>query len=529
MLQKGCNMGDNLTLKQHIGHRLLVGLKHPYIDASFTRMVAEYKISNVILMPRNIVDKSQLAGLCADIQSLVKKHTGQPALIGIDQEGGTVVRFPKDATNVPGAMAIACTGRPNFAYQAGLLTGAEMRELGINFDFAPVMDINSNPKNPVIGERSYGDTAKTVIDFGLEMMRGLTQSGVLCCAKHFPGHGDTQVDSHLALPVIEKTLPQLEEMELKPFAAAIAAGVPAIMTSHILMPKIEPNHLPNTLSRNVITNILRNKMGFAGTVVSDCLEMDAIAQGVGTEMGALMAARAGVDLLCISHTQEKILAAAKLLLDAAQNGSLLKEEIEASTARILALKQSLPAPGALQNLNVVGCKEHRNMARSIRRAAITCASGSSPLPPLGKNPVFIGSLAYRATIASSPLDQGLCFANYMSAKIGGRALRTPINPAQQEIKDVLLLAKTGSSIIFGSYNGQFQPGQKQLILALCQLGLPFLHIALRSPYDLAISPKTAYKLAAFEYSEECFEVLTQILLGKLEPSGKLSFNLEAMA
>ncbi len=211
-----------------------------------------------------------------------------------------VTRLTDDATNMPGAMAIAATGNPENAYTAGRITAAELQALGIDFDLAPVMDVNSNPQNPVIGVRSYADNPETVARFALRMMQGLLDGGVLCAAKHFPGHGDTSLDSHLSLPTVDKSLAALEAVELVPFKAAISAGIPAIMTSHILFPQLEKDTLPATMSRAIITGLLKESLGFKGLVISDCMEMAAIKQFYGTVEGTIAALVAGVDLVFIS-------------------------------------------------------------------------------------------------------------------------------------------------------------------------------------------------------------------------------------
>ncbi|MFR2591222.1 MAG: glycoside hydrolase family 3 protein [Ruthenibacterium lactatiformans] len=291
-----------MDLREQIGQRLVTGFPGTELTEDFRRMVREYKISNVILFRENITDCAQLKQLCGEIQALVRRETGHGAFITADQEGGLVTRLPGDAVNVPGAMAIAATGDPENAYRAGLLTGRELRALGVNFDLAPSVDVNSNPENPVIGARSYGDTPQEVSRYANRMIRGLLDGGVLCSAKHFPGHGDTDTDSHLALPCVDKSMEELERTELLPFREAVRAGVPAVMTTHILFPQLEPEHLPATMSRRIMTGLLREQMGFDGLIVSDCMEMRAIKDHFGTVNGVVAAMAAGVDLVFISTT-----------------------------------------------------------------------------------------------------------------------------------------------------------------------------------------------------------------------------------
>ena len=224
---------NKLSLREKIGQLIVTGFPGPEITDDLNQLITEYKIGNIILFSHNVRSVDQLSRLCTELQERITEQTGQPAFISIDQEGGRVTRLPDEATNVPGAMAIASTGRPENAYAAGRITARELRALGINFNLAPVLDINNNKQNPVINVRSYGDTAYTVEEYGLQMLRGLQEGGVLASIKHFPGHGDTAVDSHLGLPVIDKSVEQLEELELKPFRRAIEYGAECITTAHI--------------------------------------------------------------------------------------------------------------------------------------------------------------------------------------------------------------------------------------------------------------------------------------------------------
>ena len=191
-----------MTLREMIGQKLVVGFPGTELDGEFIRLVEEYKVGNIILFRHNIESEEQLAALCAELRRRICAATGAEPFITIDQEGGVVTRLPDDTTNPPGAMAIAAAGGEENAYEMGYLTGCRLRALGVDFDLAPVMDVNSNPDNPVIGVRSYGDDPAAVARYATAMMKGLTEGGVYASLKHFPGHGDTAVDSHIGLPCI---------------------------------------------------------------------------------------------------------------------------------------------------------------------------------------------------------------------------------------------------------------------------------------------------------------------------------------
>lgn len=292
--------GAKLSLQQMIGQHVVCGFPSIEMDRAFIDAVKTHKIANVILFSRNIANKTQLVTLCTDIQDLVQYACATPAFITIDQEGGMVSRLSSDCTITPSAMALAGTDDVQLARQAGIITAEELRALGVNVDFAPSLDVNSNPHNPVIGVRSFGDTARTVERFALPFLEGIQECGVMAVGKHFPGHGDTHLDSHLALPTVIGDLAALQE-HLAPFKTAIVDGIQGIMTSHILFPGLESERVPATLSRSIITGLLKQEFGFKGLVFSDCLEMDAVAKQYTTEISSVKALQAGVDVLCISH------------------------------------------------------------------------------------------------------------------------------------------------------------------------------------------------------------------------------------
>lgn len=497
-----------------MGQHLFAGFDGHAIPAEFAAYVRSHKIGNVILFEQNVRDKRQLRELCGELTALVESETGYPPFIAIDQEGGAVSRLKEDCAVFPSAMAIAATGDERRAYDAGRVTGEELRALGVNFDLAPVMDVNSNPRNPVIGVRSYGDEPERVARFGIAMMRGLMDGGVYTSLKHFPGHGDTAVDSHLGLPSVDKPLDELTLCELLPFQRAIDAGAQAVMTTHILFPQLEPDGVPATMSRRIITGLLKERMGFGGLVVSDCMMMGAIAQFYGTLNGCLAALRAGVDLVFTSHSAA--LAAQvvdALLADCAPD----EAELRASTNKILAYKARMPAPsGALDG---VGCEKHRALSASATREAMTLVA-DAPFA-LGDSPMFLGCYRFRPTLASSPEDTSLSFPMEMRRLLGGDAMTTPQNPTDDEIRAILERCRGRSAIVVGTYNGRLRPGQLALVGGAAALGCPVACVALRNPYDLAGLPDNVRAIAAYDYDARTLPVVAEVLAGRLTPHGTL--------
>jgi len=261
-----------------------------------------------------------------------------PLLLSVDQEGGRVNRMPASLVAVPASRDIAKSGDSGKARSIGAAIADEIRSIGFNVNFAPVLDIDSNPKNPVIGNRSFGPTADVVTDFGLEEMAGLRSKQVIPVVKHFPGHGDTSVDSHLELPVVEKTADQLRKLELVPFAKAIQSGADMVMVAHILLPQLDPDR-PSSLSPKVITDLLRGELGFKGVVITDDMTMGAILKHFDLGQAAVQSVKAGSDIVLVAHEYAQAKKALAALKQAVQSGDIAAETIDNSVYRILALKE----------------------------------------------------------------------------------------------------------------------------------------------------------------------------------------------
>lgn len=506
-------------MQQKIGQRLVGGFPGTTMSEEFIRLVRQYKIANVILFRRNVESVAQLETLCRSIQSLVREETGHDAFIAIDQEGGAVNRLSPDAVNVPGAMALAATGDPANAYEAALLTAGELRALGVNFNLAPVADVNNNPANPVIGARSYGDTPETVERFASAALRGYLDGGVMAAAKHFPGHGDTAMDSHISLPMVDKPSSVLEECELKPFQTLIDAGCPAVMTTHILFPALEPERLPATMSRKIVTGLLKEKMGFQGLVVSDCMEMQAIQQDYGTARGVHTAIAAGVDLVFVCHTASRIEEAAKAIREGLENGTLSMEEMDRSVEKILSYKEKYCLPP----VGVSGTSAAREAAGALRARTIALVQGE--IPPLGDSPFFCGCPDYRTSGVQNEESNAASFAAFMAARLGGTSYIVSHAPSEEEIADAVQAAKGHSALVVNTYNGHLYDGQIALVNALHVLGIPMVVTALFGPYDLQNLAEDITALAAWDYTTETLEALVPIFAGRTTAKGNLPVTL----
>lgn len=329
-----------MTAEEKVGQLLIGGFEGTEIGDQATRLVQEYQVGGLILYGRNIAGAGQLVTLTNGLKAL--NGDGIPLFLSIDQEGGGVDRMPPEVRRTPGAYCVGQTGSVPAAQSYGDVLAAECAAFGLNLDFAPVLDVWSNPGNTVIGQRAFSADARTVAGLGPAAARRMMDQGVIPAVKHFPGHGDTAVDSHVGLPVVDKSPEELEETELIPFRAAIqSAGtdgqVPAVMVAHILLTQLDPER-PASLSPAVVTGLLREELGFAGAVLTDDLTMGAVTQSYGLGEAAVLAVEAGCDILLVCHGQDSVPAVRTALLEAAASGRITTERLDESVYRILRLK-----------------------------------------------------------------------------------------------------------------------------------------------------------------------------------------------
>jgi len=322
------------TLREKIGQMMVVGIEGEALTFEERAIIEEYSFGGFILFSRNCCEAKQILSLC---RALWETGAELPPLIAIDQEGGRVHRLPQPFTHFPSAALIGRSGDMDLAYRAGRAAAAELSLLGINLNFAPVLDVDSNPSNPVIADRAFGVHPQRVIETGSAWMGGLRDGGIIPCGKHFPGHGDTDIDSHLDLPVLEKALTELRAVELPPFTQACKNGIEALMTAHVLYRALDPE-LPATLSERIITGLLRQELGYDGVVFSDDMEMKAISGNYGAEEAAALALRAGVDVLLFCHESAKAVRALEFLCAEAEKEPALRARAEESYRRITQLK-----------------------------------------------------------------------------------------------------------------------------------------------------------------------------------------------
>ncbi|MBD3921349.1 beta-N-acetylhexosaminidase [Paenibacillus sp. PR3] len=515
------------SLRDKIGQIVMCGFDGTTPTEGIKQLIQDYKLGGIIYFRRNVGPSSEVARLSAELQALSSKVTDVPLWIAIDQEGGMVSRIDQDVALMPGNMAIGATGRLEYAYRTARVSADELLQMGINMNFAPCLDVNNNPANPVIGVRSFGENPEKVAELGAAAIEGYQESGVSACAKHFPGHGDTSADSHHELPVVRHDHDRLHAVELVPFRRAIEAGVDAIMTAHVMFPAYENSGVPSTLSNNIITGLLREELGYNGVIVTDCLEMKAISETVGIGKGAVMSLQAGVDLVLVSHRLDRQLEAFEAIHAAVASGELTEERIDQSVRRIVELKLRRGQAGSsvIGDDAAIGSETHLAVAREAAEHSVTLVRNENQAVPLQKGvPTFVIWPEVRTnTEVDEIIAQNVTIGSALRA-YNGTVVEHVIGtePTQEEIEQALQASAGYAQVVVGTYNASFSTGQTALVNGLlARDGVKVVVAALRNPYDLNQFPKVHGYLACYENRPIMMEALAKVLAGEARPLGKL--------
>ncbi|MGH4123385.1 MAG: beta-N-acetylhexosaminidase [Clostridium sp.] len=326
-----------MTIDEKIGQMLVVGIEGHDLNDNTKSLIEKSKVGGVILFSNNIQDARQLLNLLNSLKN-ENSHNKVPLFLSLDEEGGRVTRMPKEFKRIPTNKAIGKINDKTLSYKIGAAIGYEIGAFGFNMDFAPVLDVNSNPKNSVIGDRSFGWDINLVSNLAIQTMKGIQSQNVIPVVKHFPGHGDTSVDSHMGLPSVNNDLKRLKSFELIPFAKAIKNNADAVMIAHILLSKIDSEN-PSSLSKTIITDILRTDLKFNGVIITDDMTMGAIVKNYDIGGAAVKSVKAGTDIVLVCHGYDNELAVINALKNSLLKGEVSGQRIDESVYRILSLKQ----------------------------------------------------------------------------------------------------------------------------------------------------------------------------------------------
>ncbi|MEO2207081.1 beta-N-acetylhexosaminidase [Paenibacillus pabuli] len=522
----------HFTLEQKVGQLFMCGFHGQQVDEQITRLIEDYHVGGVIYFRRNVESVEQLTRLSAELQKMAAKSSELPLMISVDQEGGMVARIDKDGiTRVPGSMALGAAGNLDYTYQCARILGEQLKRIGIDMNLAPVVDVNNNVLNPVIGVRSYGENAEKVAAHGAAAIAGYQSQGIAATAKHFPGHGDTAVDSHLGMVTVPHEWERLEQVELLPFRQAIEAGVDAIMTAHVIFPAIEPEPIPATLSRNVLHGLLREQMGFKGIIITDCLEMHAISKPYGVAKAAVRAVEAGADLILVSHTLEEQVAAIEAVVEAVRHGDIDEQIIDQALERVVSWKQKRcgdqPSDQSSMKYSFSPVPEDV-LLDEIACKSITVVHNDGLLPLKPEQNVFV---IWPEVVQRTEVDEPWSHSDSLGMVLGQykkhvREHKITTQPSYEEAEQILQSVMEGDQVIVCTYTsaGVLPKGQRYLIERLSEKH-SLIVVALRNPYDLLEIPRPGAYVCTYENTPSVVRALSSMITGELDPSGSLPVRL----
>ncbi len=516
---------NKLTLKEKIGQMIGLAFSGTSYSEELRMQVEEIGAGLIIYFKDNCNNPKQIF----DLNKTIYKNSKIPPFIALDQEGGMVARVTEGVVQSPGAMAISACQNPKYAYNLAYNMGKDLRKLGFNFNFAPVGDINNNALNPVINVRSYSENPEVVCEYVKEAVLGYQDAGLMTSIKHFPGHGDTAVDSHLGLPKVDFDKERLYNMELKPFIMAKEENLPGIMASHVMFTKFD-SEFPTTLSKKIINGLLRDEIGYNGLVVTDSLTMKAVFNNYSLEEIVYNSMNSGCDilLLCGARDIKMQKEFADIALRLAECGKIPMETIDAAVTRILIYKEMFTA-GQMNDCFEDVKDEINNIkevefSQKVSEESITEIINSNHLYPVCKDEkiLVVFPLIKVVTLVEDENNNLMSLCDFMD--IPTDRLYMSIDPTEDEQNKLLEIVDNYDKIIYCSYNACFNETQSELINKIDQNKL--IVCAIRTPYDLRVLPNVQAYLCSYEATPLSLASLAKVLTGKIKPRGILPVTIK---
>jgi beta-N-acetylhexosaminidase len=501
------------------------------LPPSAVRRISELGVAGVSLFrAHNVLDPGQIRRLTASIQE-ARPSGAPPLLVAADQEGGQLIALGEGTTQVAGAMALGATDDEGLAERVAGATALELRALGVNVAYAPVCDVASNPANPALGIRSFGDDPRAVGTLAAATVRGLQGEGVAATAKHFPGAGAAATDPHHERTLVPRTTAELAERELVPFRAAVAAGARMVMTGHLEVPDLG-NGLPASLSATVLRDLLRGHLGFEGVTISDAMDMRAVAQGSVQTVDAVAALRAGEDAL-LGTADEAALERLEGDLVAAQQQGLIDAADDAAAARRLAELRGWLGGFSQPPLDVVGRAEHQDLAAELARRSVTLVRNEEGLLPLTVQAhariVVVQSAPADLTPADTSSTVGPSLAAALRRRLAGiDEILLPPMPVEGDLAGLGQRLATAELVIVGTFSAHMAPRQAALAAAVLASGRPTVTVALRTPWDLLAYPSSATHVCTYGILPPSMEALAAALLGEMPFAGRLPVDITGL-
>lgn len=505
----------NMSLDEKIGQLLIFGFSGINAKTEAAKLIEKYKLGGVLLFSRNVENKTQLVELNKAMQEASLKYSGVPLFISVDQEGGRVLRLKNIATVLPGNMNLGASNSSILSFLAGKLTAIDLEALGININFAPVLDVNTNKDSKVIGVRSFGDDPNKVAELGVAYIKGLQSRRVSATAKHFPGHGSVSGDSHFSTPIISSTLETLNNSDLVPFKAAIEEGLDAIMTAHVSVPNIDPTNNPATSSKIIITDILRNKLGFTGLVITDDMEMNGIIGKTDIGKASVEAFLAGCDLVTVAWSNSAKEKVFNSLKHAVENNIISEARLAQSLNRIIKtkLKRKLyqyPDPDINKIKQIVGNKFHNQIASLIAKKSITMLKNDSVLPiEADKKYLVISNFDYFASeINANSNNIKFLKIKLNSSKSDKEAIYSKILEYKDSVDGFIISVMNSNQAEIANNIKEYS--KKPLIVA-----------SLDTPYLIKNIHNADAYICAYSFRSKAVAELSNIILGKTKAIGVL--------
>jgi len=487
-------------LETLVGEQLVFGLAGPKLTDADIKLFQETHAAGLILYRRNFESPEQHTKLLEELESAIERRL----LVTTDHEGGRIVMLGQGTTIFPDNLAVGTAGDEAFPYRQGVFEARELRRLGVDLSFGPVLDVLTDRYSPNIGIRSYGKDPALVTRHGLARIKGMQKGGISACAKHFPGKGHSPLDAHLRLPTIESTWSEMKATHLPPFHAAISDGVDCLMTSHPVYPNLDPSRVPATFSRRIVRDYLRQEAGFTGVIVSDDLEMGAIGESCPIGEATIRTAEAGHDLLLVCHTEPAQRAAAKALLEAYRSGALPIRELEASVERIrrMRTRRSTRFEGGPPAAE----PDALPLARAIAARAVTVVSAGRPELRRALNgrvgvvfPRF-SDLAPRITVEPEIAAEKAYIAGaFMPAGIAPETQLVKIEPTEAEIAAAGTLADACDAVVLFLFDAHLYSSNAKLLKELQSRARALAVVLMRDPYDADMLAPGVFGVTAYGF------------------------------
>lgn len=516
-----------MTIQQDIGQKLMLAFIGRQPSPEILSAILNHRLAGLTLFrSMNVDNAAQVRKLTAALQAAAAEAGLPPLLIATDHEIGQLMAVGEELTPFSSNMALGAIDDPALTEQVGRVMGTELAAIGVNLNYAPVCDVNSNPQNPAVGIRSFGDDPCKAAAHAGALIRGMQSAGVAATAKHFPGLGDAAVDSHYEVPVLNHSRERLETVELPPFKAAVENDVKLIMTGHVGLPALTGNStLPGTVSRAIMHGLLREEMGFQGVIISDAMEMAAIQQGAGQVIDAIAAVRATVDLLLLNadvNIQQHVFEG---LLQAVDRQIISQAELDSSLARIQALKTWL-SQFTQPSLDVVGCAAHQALAAEVAARSLTLVKDETKQLPLNLQADEQILVILPELKDLTPADTSSYLQHTLPEAIRdyhGRVdtLLVSHQPTAKEIAAVRSRAAQADRLIVGTISANIYTEQAELVNNLLELDKPIITIALRTPYDLTVYPTAPTHICTYSVHQPAMKAAAAALWGEIDFVGHL--------